>query len=1132
MELIQKIKESGKYCRDESLLKKLDLFLKAHQAGNILKACREAGKGTSYYYFWWNRYRKADFSIEALKEVSRRPKRSPRSIHSKVVEWIRHYRREFRYGPEKIQLYLERDHGLRVSKSTVYRVILREKLPLRKRKAVPSHKKRSAPVQMLGNRYLLEEELGRGGTGVVYRAKDLKSGEKVALKRVPLRTVKGLGLSSTLKNEFSTLISLRHPHLARVLDFGTTERELYFTSELLEGGDFFQTALEADLNTVFQLILQILRGLDFLHRRGVLHLDLKPENIRVTDPGKTGSLTVKLIDFGSAQWKKKGVLASGEFSGTPPYAAPEILQERPPSPASDLYSLGILLCRLFGGRFPFRAQDPVEILKEQVYADPLRMEDLHPGLPEDFADLLLKMVAKDPAERFASARQVLDAFNGCLGENFSLRSSVAPVNFLEESDYGFRCRLQEELTGTLLEGSPQVILVSGPRGSGKSRLIETIKAALQIRGRAPLLLKDAVLLDEMINNEGAARPSSLLLDFKDEPSVDWILVLNRLENLRLPVLAVTERSRSVELNPSRWIDLERLSPEETLEFLRQEIAEFPTETWWHSLINLSKGSPEELNRLLQALREEGIIQWTSVGWRWTEMEIPPDQLRPRQEARWEERRRRVGNVLNFFPAGMTAETLNGLLDLEAGSLDGKLAEWVEGGFLTKRRMQKVDYYSVLAPSSEEKRPSAPRDWAWMEKELEVLYEKGEFQAGVRWADLLFSTTEKIPASLRILFARHTIAAGAAEKALQWLPPSPPEDLNLNALFHEITTRAFLLLGRRDEIESPLRRAEDSYMKAGDKEGLSRLFNLRGSHFKIRGEFGPAEHFFQESVRYAAEARESYLQGLAQMNLATLYHDQGDYSRAERAYQEAFRLEKESAHPSLACRLRHNWVNLLFHVGRPQEAEEVCYDWLKLALQYRYADQQAAAFNYLALIAGQQNRRELQKNHLSQALNLLNPSQFPQLYFQSLMNRASVNLDLRKFTAAELDAGGALKIAETNLGPSFSALAHLLLGRIYRDRPRADLDLATKSLNIAHEIIWKNQYRQLLWEVEFERGLNAKKKKETERARNYFLAAKNYLESFLHSLPETLRQGYLRDRRWERIEEELTTLKDEVPKIED
>src|SRR4030095_12922402 len=134
-ELLKKIKESAKYCRDPRQQEKIDLFLKAYGTGNILKACREAGRGTSFFYFWWNRYRDAGFSLKALKENSRRPKRSPRAVDLQIVEKIRHYRSAFRYSPEKIQLYLERDHKLRVSRSTIYRVILREKLPLRKNRS-------------------------------------------------------------------------------------------------------------------------------------------------------------------------------------------------------------------------------------------------------------------------------------------------------------------------------------------------------------------------------------------------------------------------------------------------------------------------------------------------------------------------------------------------------------------------------------------------------------------------------------------------------------------------------------------------------------------------------------------------------------------------------------------------------------------------------------------------------------------------------------------------------------------------------------------------------------------------------------------------------------------------------------
>jgi hypothetical protein len=95
-----------------------------------------------------------------------------------------------------------------------------------------------------------------------------------------------------------------------------------------------------------------------------------------------------------------------------------------------------------------------------------------------------------------------------------------------------------------------------------------------------------------------------------------------------------------------------------------------------------------------------------------------------------------------------------------------------------------------------------------------------------------------------------------------------------------------------------------------------------------------------------------------------------------------------------------------------------------------------------------------------------------------------------------------------------------LGKILRDRPKADLEKASELLNNAHQLIWKNQIRQLLWEVEYDRGLLAKKRTETVRAKNYFLSAKQHLESFLQEMPEEFRQNYLRDRKLERVEEEL------------
>ena len=1116
LDLLEKIKESSKYCRDDSLRRKLDLFLKAHRTGNILKTCREAGKGTNYYYLWWNRYRNAGYSVEALKEISRRPKRSPKAIDPKVGEWIKHYRKEFGYGLEKIQSRLEGDHRLRLSRSTIYRVLRRENLFLRKRKKKNPERKKNRDREILGGRYLLEEELGRGGTGLVYKAKDLNSGERLALKRVPLRRGGGATRIAAIRNEFLTLIALRHPHLARVFDFGGTEREIYFTSEFIDGEDFLKSGERADLNTVFQWIVQMLRGLDFLHRRGILHLDLKPENVLVGDPEKSGNPAVKLIDFGSAEWKRRGILHSGEVSGTPPYTAPEILQGRPPTPASDLYSVGILLCRLFGGRFPFRSQDPVDILKEQVYGDPEEMENLHPGLPEDFSKILLRLTAKDPERRFPSARELLEAINLCLDEDFSLRSSSAPVRFLEESDMRFREDLRAELVQICLRETGGVVLLSSPPFGGKSRLIEETKAALQLKGRFPFHLKREETLNALLQTREI--PPCLLIDFEDESRVDWMALLGRLENLGVPVLAATGRKPSPELNPSRWIELKKLSPGEIIGFFRHEIAGFPKH-WENALASLAEGSFLKIEEISQALRDEGLIQWSLEGWQWVEGEISPEELKPRHLSRWEGRRRQLADLLRFFPSGMDAETLCGLLNLEKGGLDLKLAEWTEAGIFRRENFQGSELYSLPAAQEEEKNIPPSQDWEGLFKTLSELYERGEFSAGLRLADLLFLRNEDLPPALRLLCARLSVAEGEAAKALERLPREISGREGEWGLHREIRARALLLMGKMEEAPEALQNAEEAFVSVQDKAGLSRLFNLRGSFHKIAGEFEKAERFFKLSASYASECGESYLEGLARMNLGTLYHDRGSYASAERTYAQAFELEKRAAHPVFSCKLRHNWVNLLFHTGRLQEAESVSYEWLSLSLKHRYPDQQAAAFNYLALIAGREDRKETQKNYLSRSLYLLEPSRFPTLYFQTLLNRASVNLDLRKYTAAELDAERSLKVAE-KLVPSFSALAHLLLGRIFRDRPRADLVQAGSSLNTAHAIIWKHQYRQLLWEVEFERGLTAKKKKEFERARNYFLAAQNYLESFLQGLPEEARQGYLRDRRWEQIEKEL------------
>jgi len=332
----------------------------------------------------------------------------------------------------------------------------------------------------LSQRFRCVKELGRGGAGIVYLAEDLRhAGTSVALKVLQRKKRSDPSLAASLQNEFATLSQLSHPHLAKVLDYGISSEEIFLSSEWIDGQDFLQATTDANLNTTFSLLLQVLQGLDYLHRRGILHLDLKPGNILVTDPQKTGMLRASLIDFGIARPLHSENTSEEEISGSPPYLAPEILLGQSPRPSSDLYALGIMLCQIFTRSFPFKGKNPVELMKEQIYSPPTILGELHSALPRDFSQFLLKTVARRPEDRFQNVQELLSSLNSVLRENFSLRPRSAPLNILEESDYFFHATWIEKLLEQLPEQANTILRMDGPKGCGKTRAASNEKWGLR-----------------------------------------------------------------------------------------------------------------------------------------------------------------------------------------------------------------------------------------------------------------------------------------------------------------------------------------------------------------------------------------------------------------------------------------------------------------------------------------------------------------------------------------------------------------------------------------------------------------------------------------------------------------------------
>jgi serine/threonine protein kinase len=216
----------------------------------------------------------------------------------------------------------------------------------------------NSTTQTIGRRYVLNDHVGTGGMGAVYRATDRLTGQTVALKQViaspqdltfASKAARGSNLLA-LATEFRTLSSLRHPNIISVLDYGFDEAHRpYFTMEYLpDAKTIIQAGKDRTQQEQIDLILKMLQALVYLHRHGILHRDLKPGNVLVAQG------QVKVVDFGlSIETRTRSTMdATQTTAGTLPYMAPELFHGIPVSRASDLYAVGVIAYELFTGHHP------------------------------------------------------------------------------------------------------------------------------------------------------------------------------------------------------------------------------------------------------------------------------------------------------------------------------------------------------------------------------------------------------------------------------------------------------------------------------------------------------------------------------------------------------------------------------------------------------------------------------------------------------------------------------------------------------------------------------------------------------------------------------------------------------------
>uniref|UniRef100_A0A6B2LBF2 non-specific serine/threonine protein kinase n=1 Tax=Arcella intermedia TaxID=1963864 RepID=A0A6B2LBF2_9EUKA len=255
-------------------------------------------------------------------------------------------------------------------------------------------------------RYEISNEvLGQGYFAIVKVATDRHSKKKVAVKFVNKKLVEK---AENLKTETSLLQRLHHPNIVELIDICDTKETLFIVMELMEGGELYEEIVRRKSFTekdASYIMLQLLRSLDYLHSQGIVHRDLKLENLLLT---KKNALDIKLADFGLSKVYTGEAMQTA--CGTPYYVAPEILLADGYGPKIDTWAAGVLLYVLLSGRLPFSGETDVDLFKAILEAELIWKKPQFDTVSGEAKDLIKKLIVKDPSQRYTAAQALQHPF--------------------------------------------------------------------------------------------------------------------------------------------------------------------------------------------------------------------------------------------------------------------------------------------------------------------------------------------------------------------------------------------------------------------------------------------------------------------------------------------------------------------------------------------------------------------------------------------------------------------------------------------------------------------------------------------------------------------------------------------------
>jgi transcriptional regulator with GAF, ATPase, and Fis domain/tRNA A-37 threonylcarbamoyl transferase component Bud32/predicted negative regulator of RcsB-dependent stress response len=845
-------------------------------------------------------------------------------------------------------------------------LLLKRSLSILPESTIQGGEEKTRSIMPLAGRYELGERLGEGASSEVFRARDTSHDRDVALK---------LSLTSLppeeaarLRREFKVLASLQHPRIIRTYDYGLTEDgRAYLSLELLEGKSL-DRSVSGWGPELARYALQALDALASIHSEGYVHNDIKPSNLMVA-PKKSGLV---VMDFGFAEPQSK---LTAEVKGTLGYLAPEALKGSEVDGRADLYSLGSVLYELACGRRPFEDKSPIEEVRKSLAGTPPLPSSLDQKIPPAVNEFLLKLLARNPDERYPSAREASKALAEAVGmEADPLTASYSarpkPGRFVgREKELAL---LGETLTQVQETKQGALVFLAGPEGIGKTRLLLEFKFACQLRhlpvrwihaegdvsSLAPWVsgLKDpgkvgVVMMDDWDEwgSENRELFRSSLGDYQDL-GVLW--VFSSKSEAEFSVLAEEEL-------PHHKVILKGLEPEETQGLVSSILSPFPElgrlSQW---VCEQTRGNPRWIGEALRFLYDEGILSPLGSEWQ-VDLARLPDA--------WAGKEGREVYVARLNRLSPGARRLLQMASAVGPRFGVDVLESMFGeGFEESWRELRMQGWIVIAPggsayafripayqtmvyedlSEEERRTLHRRLGEWFESHpagAEVLARhfsrSGDLERGLRYSLTAGEEAETLP----------LVGAGRAaahfEQAL-----SLASSLGKTSLVRELCLRTGKLYDQRGEYEKALALYDraDALLEGNEGEEKAMVLRRKGVSLMLKGEFVKAQALLEEALKSVGDCPEK---GSVFIELGYVVSRQGQNEQALTHYSRAEELLKRFGDSHKLTAVQVSIAQLLAGRDRIGEAIEILKQALNSAKDPKHRPAILSALGATYLRAG-------------------------------------------------------------------------------------------------------------------------------------------------------------------------------------